>query len=106
VANYPPRVIATDKETGKVKWETSLADGQADVQLIAAALAVKDKIILGAAGGDRDFVVALDAATGKLVWRKYTVPAPGDSRSAKAALVNTPELRQLRSQTMLFVFGL
>ena len=84
VANYPPRIIATDKETGKVKWETSLDDGQADVQLTAAPLAVKDKIILGAAGGDRgvrDFIVALDAATGKLVWRKYTVPAPGEPGS-------------------------
>jgi alcohol dehydrogenase (cytochrome c) len=84
VANYPPRMIATDKETGKVKWETSLADGQADLQLTAAPLAVKDKIILGAAGGDRgvrDFIVALDAATGKLVWRNYTVPAPGEPGS-------------------------
>src|ERR1700722_4141291 len=84
VANYPPRIIATDKETGKVKWETSLADGQADLQLTAAPLAVKDKIILGAAGGDRgvrDFIVALDAATGKLVWRNYTVPAPGEPGS-------------------------
>src|SRR5437868_3907273 len=30
-ANYPPRVVATDKETGKVAWETNLAD-QVDVQ--------------------------------------------------------------------------
>ena len=37
VANYPPRMIATDKETGKVAWETNLEDGQADVQLTAAA---------------------------------------------------------------------
>jgi alcohol dehydrogenase (cytochrome c) len=84
VANYPPRMIATDKETGRVRWETSLADGQADLQLTAAPLAVKDKIILGAAGGDRgvrDFIVALDAATGKLAWRKYTVPAPGEPGS-------------------------
>src|SRR5499425_179883 len=29
VANYPPRIIATDKDTGKVAWETNLADGQA-----------------------------------------------------------------------------
>ena len=81
VANYPPRVIATDKETGKVAWEANLSDGQADLQLTAAPLAVKDKIVLGAAGGDhgvRDFIVALDAATGKLVWRKYVVPAPGE----------------------------
>ena len=84
VANYPPRIIATDKETGKVRWETSLDDGQADLQLTAAPLAVKDKIILGAAGGDRgvrDFIVALDAATGKLAWRKYVIPAPGETGS-------------------------
>jgi alcohol dehydrogenase (cytochrome c) len=81
VASYPPRVIAVNKETGKVTWETNLSDGQADLQLTAAPLAVKDKIILGAAGGDhgvRDFIVALDAATGKLIWRKYVVPAPGE----------------------------
>jgi alcohol dehydrogenase (cytochrome c) len=84
VANYPARVIGTNKETGKVAWETNLADGQADLQLTAAPLAVKDKIIIGAAGGDRgvrDFIAALDGATGKLVWRKYTVPAPGEPGS-------------------------
>jgi alcohol dehydrogenase (cytochrome c) len=84
VANYPPRMIATDKDTGKVKWETSLEDGQADLQLAAAPLPVKDKIILGAAGGDRgvrDFIVAIDAATGKLAWRKYVIPAPGEPGS-------------------------
>jgi alcohol dehydrogenase (cytochrome c) len=84
VANYPARVIGTNKETGKVAWETNLADGQADLQLTAAPLAVKDRIIIGAAGGDRgvrDFIAALDGATGKLVWRKYTVPAPGEPGS-------------------------
>src|SRR6266852_700749 len=81
-ANYPPRVIATNKETGRVAWEANLADGQPDVQLTAAPLAVKDKIVLGAAGGDRgtrDFIVALDAATGKLAWRRYVIPAPGEN---------------------------
>jgi alcohol dehydrogenase (cytochrome c) len=84
VANYPARVIATDKETGKVAWEANLSDGQADLQLTAAPLAVKDKIVLGAAGGDhgvRDFIVALDGVTGKLIWRKYVVPAPGEPGS-------------------------
>jgi len=28
MANYPPRMIATDKGTGKVVWETNLSDGQ------------------------------------------------------------------------------
>src|SRR5262250_3099954 len=39
-ANYPPRVIATDKVTGKIVWETNVSDGQADLQLTAAPLAV------------------------------------------------------------------
>jgi alcohol dehydrogenase (cytochrome c) len=83
-ANYPPRVIATDKDTGKVAWETNLSDQQPELQLTAAPLSVKDKILVGAAGGDRgvrDFLAGLDAATGKLLWRKYTIPAPGESGS-------------------------
>jgi alcohol dehydrogenase (cytochrome c) len=84
VANYPARVIATNKETGRPAWETNLADGQADLQLTAAPLPVKDKIVIGAAGGDRgvrDFIAALDGATGKVLWRNYTVPAPGEPGS-------------------------
>ena len=84
VASYPARVIATNKETGKIVWETNLADGQADLQLAAAPLAVKDKLIIGAAGGDRgvrDFIAALDGATGKVLWKKYTIPAPGEPGS-------------------------
>ena len=84
VASYPARVIATNKETGKVAWDTNVADGQADLQLTAAPLAVKDKIIVGAAGGDRgvrDFIIGLDAATGKVAWKHYVVPAPGEPGS-------------------------
>src|ERR1700675_3200013 len=39
VASYPPRAIATNKETGTVVGETNLSDGQAGVQLTAAPLA-------------------------------------------------------------------
>src|SRR6202521_2163572 len=80
MANYPPRVIATNKETGKIAWETNVSDGQANLEFTAAPLPVKDKIVIGASGGDkgvRDFIVAVDAATGKLAWRKYVIPAPG-----------------------------
>jgi len=82
-ANYPARVIATNKDNGKVVWETNLHD-QPDVQITAAPLAVKDKVIIGAAGGDRgvrDWIAALDGASGKLIWRKYVVPAPGEPGS-------------------------
>jgi alcohol dehydrogenase (cytochrome c) len=61
-----------------------VADGQADLQLTAAPLAVKDKIVVGAAGevtaayatGSRAWM-----QTGKLVWKKHVVPAPGEPGS-------------------------
>jgi alcohol dehydrogenase (cytochrome c) len=83
IANQPARVIATDKETGKVVWETNVTD-QPSVRITGAPLAVKDKILLGAAAsgsGIRDWLAGLDAATGKLLWRKYTIPAPGEPGS-------------------------
>jgi alcohol dehydrogenase (cytochrome c) len=84
VANEPARVIATDKDSGKVVWETNAAFGEPDTSLRAAPLAIGDKLIFGAAGsssGMREWIAALDAATGKLAWRKFTVPAPGEPGS-------------------------
>jgi alcohol dehydrogenase (cytochrome c) len=78
-----PRIIATDKESGKVVWESSFQDTP-DVTFTAAPLAIKDKIIVGAANGDqgvRDWIAGLDAKTGKRVWLNYTVPAPGEPGS-------------------------
>jgi alcohol dehydrogenase (cytochrome c) len=83
-ANYPARIIATDKITGKVAWETNVMFGEPELRLTSAPLAVKDKIIVGAAGGDRgvrDWIAGLDAATGKVLWRKYVIPAPGEPGS-------------------------
>jgi alcohol dehydrogenase (cytochrome c) len=82
-ANFPARIIATNKDNGKVVWETSFPD-QPEVAITAAPLAIKDKIIVGAANSDagiRDWIAALDGATGKLIWRKFTVPAPGEPGS-------------------------
>ena len=78
-----PRIIATNKETGTVVWESSFSDTP-NVTFTAAPLAIKDKIIVGAANGDqgvRDWIGGLDAATGKRLWLKYTVPAPGEPGS-------------------------
>ncbi len=61
-----------------------MAYDQPLLQITGAVLPIKDKIIVGAAGGDRgvrDWVAALDAATGKLIWLKYTIPAPGEPGS-------------------------
>ena len=83
VANGPARVIATNKDTGKVVWETNMHD-QPDLQLTAAPLAIGDKIVVGAAGGDRgtrDWIAGLDAKTGKVAWKKFVIPAPGEPGS-------------------------
>ncbi len=79
----PPRIIATDKETGRIAWESSFADTP-EVELSSAPLAINDKIIVGAAGGDqgvRDWIAGLDAKSGKRLWQKYVVPAPGEPGS-------------------------
>jgi alcohol dehydrogenase (cytochrome c) len=83
-ANWPARIVATDKETGNVVWETNMVFGQAETRITAAPLALKDKIIVGASGGDsgvRDWIAGLDAATGRVLWRKFTIPAPGEPGS-------------------------
>jgi len=74
------RVIATDKETGNVVWDKNLHD-QPDVNLDAAPLALKDEIVVGASGGDggvRDWIAALDAKTGDVKWKTFSVPGPGE----------------------------
>ncbi len=83
-ANTPARIVATDKDTGRIVWETNVAYGVPQVTVTGAPLAIGDKIIVGASGGDRgirDWIAAFDAASGKLVWRKFTIPAPGEPGS-------------------------
>jgi alcohol dehydrogenase (cytochrome c) len=82
-ADGPPRIVATNKETGQVVWETSFSEAL-DAPITAAPMAIKDKIIVGAAGGDqgvRDWIAGLDAATGKRLWKTFTIPAPGEPGS-------------------------
>jgi len=83
VTGYEGRVIATDKETGKVVWDKNLLD-QADLELTAAPLALKDAILIGGSGGDRglrNWVAALDPKTGDIVWKTYSIPAAGEPGS-------------------------
>jgi alcohol dehydrogenase (cytochrome c) len=80
VTSHDGRVVATDKETGKIVWDKNLRD-QPDMTLNAAPLALGDKILVGASGGDqgvRNWLVALDAKTGNELWRFHTIPGPGE----------------------------
>src|SRR5260370_35072688 len=80
VTGYEGRVIATDKETGQVAWDKNLTD-QADLELTAAPLSLKDEILVGGSGGDRGlrgWRAALDPKPGEGKWRSHRVPAPGE----------------------------
>ncbi len=83
-ASWPARIIAVDKDSGRVVWETNVSFDQPELRITGAPLAIKDKLIVGASGGDsgvRDWIAGLDAATGKVLWRKFTIPAPGEPGS-------------------------
>jgi alcohol dehydrogenase (cytochrome c) len=76
-------LIALDAKSGRELWKTEMADYTADGGYAAtgAPLVVKDKVIVGMAGGEHSisgFLDAYDAATGKRVWRFHTIPQPGE----------------------------
>ena len=77
------RVIACNDETGDIAWEQQVAKDKGE-GFTAAPQVVGDKIIVGQSFGDwatRGWIAALQADTGKEVWRFYTVPAPGEPGS-------------------------
>jgi alcohol dehydrogenase (cytochrome c) len=74
-------LIAINARTGKEVWTTTVADYKESYSITHAPLAVKDKILVGVAGGEygiRGFIAAYDANSGKQVWRFNTVPGPGE----------------------------
>ena len=77
-------LLALDMKTGSVLWDVELADYKIGHSATVAPLVVKDKVIVGISGGDyptRGFLDAYEPATGKRIWRFYTVPAPGEPGS-------------------------
>jgi alcohol dehydrogenase (cytochrome c) len=77
-------LVALNMKTGRVIWDAVVEDYRNGYSGTAAPLVVKDKVIVGVAGGDigvRGFLDAYDAQSGKRVWRFYTVPAPGEPGS-------------------------
>jgi alcohol dehydrogenase (cytochrome c) len=77
-------LLSLNRLTGDVEWESVLADWQQNYDTTSAPLVAGDLVISGTAGGEggaRGFLAAFDKATGKEVWRFWTVPAPGEPGS-------------------------
>jgi PQQ-dependent dehydrogenase (methanol/ethanol family) len=68
--------VALDAETGKEIWKTKVAEVTRGETTPMAPLVVKDRVIVGTAGGEygvRGWVKGLDARTGKIVWTGYSI---------------------------------
>ncbi len=77
-------LIALDRFTGRLLWETEMADWHQNYNATSAPLTAGNLVISGTAGGDegaRGFVAAFDQSTGREVWRFWTVPKPGEPGS-------------------------
>jgi alcohol dehydrogenase (cytochrome c) len=81
MATLDARVVALDARSGSVVWSRAVEDNASGYYMTIAPLAVEGRIMVGVSGGElgiRGFVVALDAETGRELWRTYTIPGPGE----------------------------
>jgi len=77
-------VIALNRFTGALLWETEMADWRQNYNATGAPLPIGRLVVTGSSGGDegvRGFVAAFDQETGKEVWRFWTVPLRGEPKS-------------------------
>ncbi|HEX4943307.1 MAG TPA: PQQ-binding-like beta-propeller repeat protein, partial [Usitatibacteraceae bacterium] len=74
------KLVALDAKTGKLLWETQIADPEKGYSETMAPVAVDGKILIGTNGGEygiRGFVKAFDARDGKNLWTFHTIPETG-----------------------------
>ena len=74
------KLIALDAKTGKMAWETQIADPELGYSETMAPVVVDGKVLIGTNGGEygvRGFVKAFDAKNGKLIWTAYSIPEKG-----------------------------
>jgi len=81
MATVDAHLIAIDATNGAPIWNVKVARPEAGYAMTMAPLVVKDKVIVGTAGGEygiRGFIAAYEAKTGKEAWRFYTIPGKGE----------------------------
>jgi quinohemoprotein ethanol dehydrogenase len=100
-------VVALDMKNGKPIWKTPIEKWENGYGITGAPLYYDGIIYSGVTGGEygvRGRLTALDAKTGAILWRWYTLPAPGEfgsetwprgadqSMRGGATIWNTPAL--------------
>lgn len=77
-------LLALDRHTGRLLWDTEMADYKQNYNATGSLLAVEGLVVAGTAGGEegvRGFLAAYDQQTGKEIWRFWTIPAKGEKGS-------------------------
>lgn len=76
-------MLALDAKTGALLWDHAIAGAEGG-QIVAGPIVARGKLIQGVAGCATDrmpggcFLVALDPATGKELWRTHSIARPGE----------------------------
>ena len=98
LATYDARVIALDRDSGEVIWETqgaaptdpvtgtpSKVQGFSGAPLTVKTRGGRELVLVGESTGGsmgtRSWIGAWDVNTGQLAWRTFTIPAPGEPGS-------------------------
>jgi len=77
-------ILALDMKTGKQIWNQRFADWHEGYYATSAPIVANGVVISGMAGGEsttRGFLDGWDPDTGRKLWRRYTIPAPGEPGS-------------------------
>jgi alcohol dehydrogenase (cytochrome c) len=77
-------VLALNMETGKVLWNQKFADLRDGYYATGGPIIANGVLISGVSGGEsttRGFLDGWDPDTGQRLWRRYTIPAPGEPGS-------------------------
>jgi alcohol dehydrogenase (cytochrome c) len=77
-------LLALDMATGKELWNQKFADSEEGFYATGGPIVANGVVISGVSGGEsttRGFLDGWDPDTGKKLWRRYTIPAPGEPGS-------------------------
>jgi alcohol dehydrogenase (cytochrome c) len=74
------RMVAVDARTGRLVWNSQVADFKQGYRTTGGPIVAKGKVMVGTVGRNPggQFIVALDAETGKEAWRFATIARPGE----------------------------
>jgi alcohol dehydrogenase (cytochrome c) len=81
---YDNHLVALDMKTGAEVWNQKFADRKDGYYATGAPIVANGVVISGMAGGERTtrgFLDGWEPDTGKKLWRRYTIPAPGEPGS-------------------------